>query len=117
MANPYPRYPTTTLTTNTLTRSWNELREHFNFERLYREDEEVEGVGWSRWRNEDGHEFLNCLRIAIILIFAPLYLLIPRKAVGYVTDFFKAAWNVEFAHTPDALLATAPGGGFAQYDV
>src|SRR5882762_718524 len=116
MAN--PRHTTTTIaTSNSLTRSWGELRDHFVFEHLYREDEGVEGIGWSKWWNDEGHEFLNCLRIAFILIFAPFYVLTPRKAVEYATDFFRDAWNVEFASTPDALLASAPGGGSAQYEV
>ena len=103
--------------TNSLTRSWRELREHFIFERLYREDEDVEGCGWSQWRNDDFHELRNCLRILFIFIFAPFYVLFPRKTFNFVTNFFSASWNVEFASTPSALLASAPGGGSAQYKV
>jgi hypothetical protein len=100
--------------------SWDELWRQFVFSRLFVEDDAVEGTCWFAKRREDEglHVFANCLRIVLVLAFAPIYILTPRALVVGLANFFKSSWAIEQVGTPDAVLSKAPGdGGPAKYEV
>ncbi|KAF7358993.1 HET domain-containing protein [Mycena sanguinolenta] len=86
--------------------------------RLFREDDGVEGCGMFHKRPEMPLHILgNILRLTLILIFAPIYVFIPRSVFKAADNYIRFNWLFQYATTPDAVLSNAPGGGKGQYAV
>ncbi|KIJ46713.1 hypothetical protein M422DRAFT_164956, partial [Sphaerobolus stellatus SS14] len=79
------------------------------FKRLFYEDPGVKSCAWFA-STPDGilHFFANTLRVAIILIFSPIYAhILPVKAcAGELLK--KRKWFIESPSTPDAVLLNSP---------
>ncbi|KAJ6500926.1 hypothetical protein C8R45DRAFT_820249, partial [Mycena sanguinolenta] len=86
--------------------------------RLFREDDGVEGCGMFHKRPEMALHILgNVLRLLLVIIFAPIYICVPRSFFKAVDNYVRSSWLLQYAVTPDAVLSTARGGGKGQYEV
>lgn len=79
--------------------------------RLFCEEVGVEGTCWfAKHCEDDWHIFANCLRIFILLVIAPIYVLIPhgvnKTAYQYLIN---TPWNHETVVPVDAILSHPPG--------
>ncbi|KAF7358995.1 HET domain-containing protein [Mycena sanguinolenta] len=101
-----------------LSKSFSVMRANMRARRLFREDDGVEGCGMFHKRPEMPLHILgNILRLKLILIFAPIYIFIPRSVFEAVDNYIRFNWLLQYAITPDAVLSDAPGGGKGQYAV
>ncbi|KAK0185588.1 hypothetical protein F5146DRAFT_184084 [Armillaria mellea] len=81
-------------------------------ERLIIEDPHVKAPCWFSCRRGDFfHIPAQILRGLVLLIFAPIYVLIPHVVSENIWSYIRASWEFEVATTPDAVLTTAPGDG------
>ncbi|KAK0480392.1 hypothetical protein IW261DRAFT_1335650, partial [Armillaria novae-zelandiae] len=90
---------------------------HIRLRRLFIEDPNVKAPCWfSRQSTDFFHVPAQVLRVLIQVIFAPIYLLIPRSFYGHVSNYGNSPWALEMKTTPDSLLSATQdhdAGGYA----
>ncbi|KAF7369879.1 HET domain-containing protein [Mycena sanguinolenta] len=104
---------------DTLSKSFLAMRTNMRVGRLFWEDDKIEGCGWFHRRSDmvPLHILGNVLRVLFVIVFAPIYLFIPRSIYTAVDNYMRSNWLLEYATTPDSVLSNARGGGKGQYEV
>lgn len=89
------------------------LWKHARIRRLFKEDKDVEGVGWYAKKREDfWHVPLNTIRFFVLIILAPIYAILRLSPTSRVAKF-NALHVEEPICAPDAILYRSPGDGRA----